>query len=43
MHKGFYIIGLLLILLVACTGDREVRALLERAETANMFLFFLFL
>ena len=31
MHKGLYIIGLLL-LLVACTGDREVRALLDRAE-----------
>ena len=30
MHKGLYIIGLLL--LVACTGDREVRAVLERAE-----------
>ena len=42
MHKGLYIIGLLL-LLVACTGDREVRAVLDRAETANMFLFFLFL
>ena len=34
MHKGLYIIGLLL-LFVACTGDREVRALLEQAETAN--------
>ena len=31
MRKGFYIIGLLL-LLVSCTGDREVRAVLERAE-----------
>ena len=35
MHKGLYIIGLLLLLFVACTGDREVRALLEQAETAN--------
>ena len=35
MHKGLYIIGLLLLLFVACTGDREVRAVLERAETAN--------
>ncbi|MBQ7686915.1 MAG: hypothetical protein IJT28_06755 [Bacteroidaceae bacterium] len=32
MHKGLYIIGLLLLLFVACTGDREVRAVLERAE-----------
>ena len=32
MHKGIYIIGLLLLLLASCTGDREVRALLERAE-----------
>jgi len=32
MHKRFYIIGLLLLLLVACTGDKEVRAVLERAE-----------
>ena len=31
MHKGIYIIGLLL-LFVACTGDREVRAVLERAD-----------
>ena len=31
MHKGLYIIGLLL-LFVACTGDREMRALLDRAE-----------
>jgi len=31
MHKGLYIIGLLL-LFVACTGDREVRAVMERAE-----------
>ena len=30
MHKGLYIIGLLLLLFVACTGDREVRAVLER-------------
>ena len=35
MHKGIYIIGLLLLLLASCTGDREVRALLDRAETAN--------
>ena len=35
MHKGIYIIGLLLLLLTSCTGDREVRALLEQAETAN--------
>jgi len=32
MHKGLYIIGLLLLLFVACTGDKEVRAVLERAE-----------
>ena len=31
MHKGLYIIGLLL-LFVACTGDKEVRAVLEQAE-----------
>ena len=31
MRKGFYIIGLLL-LLASCTGDKEVRALLDRAE-----------
>lgn len=31
LRKGLYIIGLLL-LFVACTSDREVRALLERAE-----------
>ena len=31
MQKGLYIIGLLL-LFVACTGDREVRAVLEQAE-----------
>ena len=30
MHKGLYIIGLLLLLFVACTGDREVRAVLEQ-------------
>ena len=32
MHKGLYIIGLLLLLFVACTGDKEVRAVLEQAE-----------
>ena len=32
MHKGIYIIGLLFLLLASCTGDREVRALLDRAE-----------
>ena len=32
MHKGIYIIGVLLLLLASCTGDREVRALLDRAE-----------
>ena len=32
MHKGLYIIGLLLLLLASCTGDKEVRALLDRAE-----------
>jgi len=32
MHKGIYIIGLLLLLLASCTGDKEVRALLDRAE-----------
>ena len=32
MHKGLYIIGLLFLLLASCTGDREVRALLDRAE-----------
>jgi len=32
MHKRLYIIGLLLLLLTSCTGDREVRALLDRAE-----------
>ena len=32
MHKGIYIIGLLFLLLASCTGDKEVRALLERAE-----------
>ncbi len=32
MHKGLYIIGLLLLLFVACTGDREVRAVMEQAE-----------
>ena len=32
MRKGLYIIGLLLLLFVACTGDREVMSLLERAE-----------
>ena len=30
MHKRLYIIGLLLLLLASCTGDREVRAVLER-------------
>ena len=35
MHKGIYIIGLLFLLLASCTGDKEVRALLEQAETAN--------
>ena len=35
MHKGLYIIGLLFLLLASCTGDKEVRALLEQAETAN--------
>ena len=35
MHKGIYIIGLLFLLLASCTGDKEVRALLEHAETAN--------
>ena len=32
MRKGFYIVGVLLLLLAACTGDREVRAVLDRAE-----------
>ena len=32
MHKGIYIIGLIVLLLASCTGDKEVRALLERAE-----------
>jgi len=32
MRKGFYIVGVLLLLLAACTGDREVRAVLERAD-----------
>ena len=32
MRKGFYIVGVLLLLLVACTGDKEVRAVLDRAE-----------
>ena len=32
MQKGFYIVGVLLLLLVACTGDKEVRAVLDRAE-----------
>ena len=35
MHKGIYILGLLFLLLTSCTGDKEVRALLEQAETAN--------
>ena len=29
MHKGIYIIGLLLLLLASCTGDKEVRAFLQ--------------
>ena len=32
MHKRLYIIGLLFLLLASCMGDKEVRALLERAE-----------
>ena len=32
MRKGFYIVGVLLLLLAACTGDKEVRAVLDRAE-----------
>ena len=32
MHKGIYIIGVLFLLLASCTGDKEVRALLDRAE-----------
>ena len=32
MHKGIYILGLLFLLLASCTGDKEVRALLDRAE-----------
>ena len=32
MRKGFYIVGVLLLLLAACTGDKEVREVLDRAE-----------
>ena len=32
MRKGFYIVGVLLLLLAACTGDKEVRAVLDRAD-----------
>ena len=32
MRKGFYVVGVLLLLLAACTGDKEVRAVLDRAE-----------
>ena len=32
MRKGFYIVGVLLLLLAACTGDKEVREVLDRAD-----------
>ena len=32
MRKGFYIVGVLLLLLAACTGDKEAREVLDRAE-----------
>lgn len=32
MRKGFYIVGVLLLLLASCTGDKEAREVLDRAE-----------
>ena len=32
MRKGFYIVGVLLLLLAACTGDKKAREVLDRAE-----------